>query len=181
MRQSVGLSLVLLLAAPLPAPAQGQSAEPAPLAFLGFRPGSPLTEVADRVRALNGREFRCQRARTDPALAECRGSLVDPIAANPVTLWLSAMDSLCGVLTVSGQLSAEQLTAWRTSLEDEFGVVGARAQGPQWSMQWVRRGRMLRLTWRVDARPLLASVSLVDGGVLDRWGRQRDRRSKSRN
>ncbi len=38
-------------------------------------------------------------------------------------------------------------------------------------MQWVRRGRMLRLTWRTDRRGRTASVSLVDGRVLDAWGR----------
>jgi hypothetical protein len=41
-------------------------------------------------------------------------------------------------------------------------------------MQWVRRGRMLRLTWRKEGTATTASVSLVDGRVLDRWGRRRD-------
>jgi hypothetical protein len=38
-------------------------------------------------------------------------------------------------------------------------------------MQWVRRGRMLRLTWKTDRGDRVASVSLVDGRVLDAWGR----------
>ena len=37
-------------------------------------------------------------------------------------------------------------------------------------MQWVRRGRMLRLTWRTERGERTASVSLVDGRVLDGWG-----------
>jgi hypothetical protein len=36
-------------------------------------------------------------------------------------------------------------------------------------MQWVRQGRMLRLTWRIEGREKTASVSLVDGRVLDQW------------
>ena len=42
-------------------------------------------------------------------------------------------------------------------------------------MQWVRRGRMLRLTWRKERGDKVASVSLVDGRVLDGWGRDRAR------
>jgi hypothetical protein len=42
-------------------------------------------------------------------------------------------------------------------------------------MQWVRRGRMLRLTWRMERGQKVASVSLVDGRVLDDWGRSRTR------
>jgi hypothetical protein len=37
----------------------------------------------------------------------------------------------------------------------------------------VRRGRMLRLTWRLERSGKVASVSLVDGRVLDDWGRVR--------
>jgi hypothetical protein len=40
-------------------------------------------------------------------------------------------------------------------------------------MQWVRDGRMVRLTWRVDRDERIASVSLVDGQVLDGWGNNR--------
>jgi hypothetical protein len=47
-------------------------------------------------------------------------------------------------------------------------------QGTQRMMQWVRRGRMLRLTWRAEGTGMTASVSLVDGRVLDQWGRRRD-------
>jgi hypothetical protein len=38
-------------------------------------------------------------------------------------------------------------------------------------MQWVRQGRMMRLTWRVSSSERVASVSLVDGHILDSWGR----------
>ena len=42
-------------------------------------------------------------------------------------------------------------------------------------MQWVRRGRMIRLTWRMEKGNRTASVSLIDGHVLDAWGRARSR------
>jgi len=44
-------------------------------------------------------------------------------------------------------------------------------------MQWIRHDRMLRLTWRIDHGGKVASVALVDGSVLDAWGRERARRA----
>jgi hypothetical protein len=46
--------------------------------------------------------------------------------------------------------------------------------------QWVRRGRMLRLTWRLERGEKVASVSLVDGRVLDGWARGTQGHSASR-
>ena len=78
------------------------------------------------------------------------------------------------VLTLSGPVNAAQLTDWKDTLENRFGSVGARVQGTQWMMQWVRQGRMLRLTWRIEKSQKLASVSLVDGRLLDDWGKTRE-------
>jgi hypothetical protein len=47
-------------------------------------------------------------------------------------------------------------------------------------MQWVRHNRMIRLTWRIDHTSKVASVALVDGAVLDAWGRERARKGASR-
>ena len=57
--------------------------------------------------------------------------------------------------------------------------VDAQVQGTQWMMQWVRQGRMLRLTWRIEGGGKTASVSLVDGRVLDAWGRARGKSQPS--
>jgi hypothetical protein len=88
-----------------------------------------------------------------------------------VEIWVSAIDSLGGVVTISGAVSAGQLDDWRRLIEDHYGKVGARVQGPQWMMQWVRSQQMIRLTWRVENNQKVASVSLVDGPVLDGWER----------
>ena len=47
-------------------------------------------------------------------------------------------------------------------------------QGAQRMMQWVRQGRMIRLTWRTDRWAPAISVSLVDGRILDGWGKKRE-------
>jgi hypothetical protein len=90
------------------------------------------------------------------------------------------MDSSSGVLTLSSPVSGIELDAWRTDLETAFGVVNANVQGPQWMLQWVRQGRMLRLTWKIENGAKVASVSLVDGRVLDNWGRKRSQGDRKR-
>jgi hypothetical protein len=166
--------LPFLLAAALPGPATGQAAAGAlpPLSFLGFEAGAPVREVATRVEALGGR-LDCRRARKDPSVRECRATVPDSATARPVAVWLAAIDSVAAVLTIAGEVSRDQLEGWRTELEHRYGVVGARIQGTQLSLQWVRRGRMIRLTWRNDRGVKTASVSLVDGRTLDDWGRRR--------
>ena len=162
-----------LLLAALPATVPAQDTAPPPLEFMGLRPGASLSEVSGQLAGLGGDRMRCDRARRDPAVSECRARLFDPGTGRALELWLSAIDSLTSVITVSGPVTGEQLNTWKTTLEHDYGEVGARVQGPQWMMQWVRRGRMIRLTWRLESTGKVASVSLVDGHVLDDWGRRR--------
>jgi hypothetical protein len=167
------LLLSLVLAA-LPAPASAMSAAVAQdttaLRFHGFRAGARLDELQRVIRRLDGR-LRCDRAKRDRRVMECRGMVTDSAIGVPVDVWVSAIDSVAGVLTLSAELDAETLERWRRRIEASYGRVAAKSQGSQRMMQWVRRGRMLRLTWRTDRGQQTASVSLVDGRVLDRWGK----------
>lgn len=149
-------------------PAQDTSA----LQFHGFRAGARLEELAARVRRGGGR-LRCDRAVRDPRVSECRGTVTDSALGGPVHVWISAIDSAAGVVALSAAVDAERLDRWRRALETRYGGVRAKAQGSQRMMQWVRRGRMLRLTWRIEDGERTASVSLVDGRVLDAWGAER--------
>jgi hypothetical protein len=90
-----------------------------------------------------------------------------------VEVWVSAIDSAAGVITLSTMVAPDQLDRLRQDLQDRYGYVGQKVQGAQRMLQWVRRGRMLRLTWRLEKKGRVASVSLVDGRVLDSWGRAR--------
>jgi hypothetical protein len=139
------------------------------LQFLGFRAGARLEELDARLRDLGGSGLRCRRSKVDTRVIECRGKLTSPVLSAPVELWVSAIDSLAGVITISGLLRQSQLDEWRRQLQAQYGAVGPRIQGSQWMLQWVRRGRMLRLTWRLEGPGKAASVSLVDGRVLDEW------------
>lgn len=151
------------------------------LQFLGFRAGAQLTEISARLLSLGGSPLHCTGSRTDPRVSECRAVLRDPELGGTVDLWIAAIDSVAGVMTLSGMVAPAQLDRWRHRLQERYGLVGARIQGTQSMLQWVRRGRMLRLTWRLEAGGKIASVSLVDGHVLDGWGRARNGWGRARN
>ena len=165
------LAVMLLATAPLGA--QTVAVATSPLEFLGFRAGSTLEEISSHMRALDGGTLRCDRSRADRRVTECRGTITDPEAGETVRVWLSAIDCVAAVLTLSSDVAPDQLDRWRSTLERNFGRVDAKVQGTQWMMQWVRQGRMARLTWKVQRNERVASVSLVDGHVLDGWGRER--------
>jgi len=165
--------LLLLLAAARPASAELMPADTAPLEFHGFRAGATLAELQTLLQALDGGRLRCERAKADRRVSECRASITDVELGQHVSLWVSAIDSVASVITLSSSVSAGQLDRWRQTIERRYGRVNATVQGSQWMMQWVRQGRMLRLTWRIERGEKVASVSLVDGRVLDTWGRER--------
>jgi hypothetical protein len=167
------LVAALLLALLLHPPSLSASTTSAPqdtsaLQFRGVRAGARLDALEALVRRSGGR-LRCDRAKRDTLVTECRGTMKDSVTGT-VKLWLSAMDSVAGVITVSAALDSSALGRWRSDLERRYGRVPMRRQGIQSMLQWVRRGRMLRLTWRSERGRLSASVSLVDGRVLDAWG-----------
>ena len=159
------LSSLVLLAAPLAA----QSVQPVAFDVYGFRPGATLREVSSAVRELDGGALRCDRSRLDTRVNECRATLSMADVSGPVELWMSAIDSVSGVLTLAGNFAPDEFDALRARLERRFGQVNAQVQGPQWMMQWVNSGRMMRLTWRAQQGVKSASLSLVDGRVLDNW------------
>ena len=157
------------LAPMLPPPGMSSLQDTSALRFLGVSAGASLQEISSEVRRRRGR-LRCEKARTDPRVRECRGTLPDSARPGSLALWVSALDSAAGVITLSAPVDPATLRAWRDQLTRRYGAVGTTTQGSQKMMQWVRRGRMLRLTWRPEGGSTTASVSLVDGRVLDRWG-----------
>ncbi len=162
----------LLSVSPLHGSSVGATApDTSVLEFLGFRAGARLDELALRLPGLGGTRMRCRRSRVDLRVSDCRAALNGSQLGGPVELWISAIDSVAGVITLSGALAPGKLEQWRQSLEARYGRVRARSQGTQSMLQWVRRGRMIRLTWRLERGERVTSVSIVDGHVLDGWGR----------
>lgn len=141
------------------------------LAFRGFRAGARLNELDDQLRRRGGQPLRCRKSRIDPRVLECRTALHE--MGSVIEVWVSAIDSAAGVITLSTMVAPDQLDQLREDLQDRYGRVGQKVQGAQRMSQWVRQGRMLRLTWRLEKKGRVASVSLVDGRVLDGWARAR--------
>lgn len=167
------LAVASLLLAPSLLGANAATAAPdsVGLEFLGFRAGARLDELQHHLRGIGGSRLRCRQSKLDRRVNECRALLNGGAGEGAVEVWVSAMDSLAGVITLSGVVGPGQLERWRGALEGSYGRVRTRIQGAQWMLQWVRRGRMIRLTWRLERGGKVASVSLVDGHVLDGWGR----------
>jgi hypothetical protein len=161
----------------LPAVLPAQASLP-PLSFLGIEAGSNLDSLRARVTTLGGKRLNCQRSRTATEVQECRGTLFEPSSGRPLSVWLSAIEGSTGILTMSGQVAGIELDSLRAGLQRSYGVVDANVQGSQWMMQWVRQGRMLRFTWRIEKGQKILSVSLVDGRVLDAWGRRQAERPR---
>jgi hypothetical protein len=159
--------------APIPALAAMGQQDSTALRFLGIRAGATLQEISAELRR-HGGTLGCDQSRKDRRVRECHGTLRNSAGQASVAIWVSAIDSAAGVIALSAPVSPETLRGWRDQLTRHYGVVEAVTQGRQKMMQWVRRGRMLRLTWRPEGDGTTASVSLVDGLVLDRWGRDHD-------
>jgi len=140
-----------------------------PLAFYGFRAGAPLAEADAQVRLLLGPGLACRRSAADRRLQDCRAAVPDPHSGARLTVWLAAIDSVVGIVTVSATLPTDAFAGWREQLEATFGPRPATVEGSQRMVQWLRPTQMLRLTWRIGTTRTEASVSLVDGPVLESW------------
>jgi hypothetical protein len=167
------VALTLLASVQWSAAAVPTPPDTTPLEFHGFRAGATLGELRSTLATLGTGRLRCDRAKADRRVSECRATITNVGLGERVSLWVSAVDSVAGVITLSSTVAADQLDRWRHAIERRYGAVDATVQGSQWMMQWVRQGRMLRLTWRIEHGQKVASVSLVDGRVLDAWGRKR--------
>ncbi|MGH7657401.1 MAG: hypothetical protein ACREL6_04135 [Gemmatimonadales bacterium] len=130
--------------------------------------------VRARVMELGGTPLACRRAHADSTVVDCRSRLPAHGRLPVLHIWLSAIGGQTGILTLAGRFDSAGLTRWQLALSGAYGNVPVTTQGSQRMMQWVRQGRMIRLTWRSDATGASASLSLVDGRILDSWGRRRN-------
>lgn len=162
--------LPALLCLTSPAHSQVTAPDTTPLTFIEIPAGASLAALSARMLALGASPLRCVRSSRDRSVTECRGTFRERGSTGPVEIWLSSIDSMAGIITFKHTGTSDKLNEWRNDLERRYGVVPTQVQGSQRMKQWVRRGRMIRLTWRREADGTSVSVSLVDGRVLDGWG-----------
>ncbi len=114
----------------------------------------------------------CRAGVADPRLLECRGGLPELASGRSVDIWVSVINGRAAITTLSARLTEARLARWRELLEGRYGASRERRQGAARMLQWVRGGRVLRLTWRPKGREFEASVSMVDGPLLDAWANE---------
>lgn len=169
-----GLAVLAVIGSPLAG--QGTTRGSPPLAAAGFSPGQSLASVAVRAHELGGATLACDRSRADHRVLDCRALMRDSLGQH-LDLWLSSVDSAVSVLTLSTALTDTALAAWRRALVRHYGTSAVQVQGTQQMMQWIRRNTMLRLTWRDNGGMNQVSLSMVDGTLLDDWGRSTETRN----
>jgi hypothetical protein len=137
----------------------------APLQFLGFRPGVPR-EVLEQVVRGHGGPWACRRSTVDTRFTECQGRITPP-GEPDLSLIASLVHDSVAVVLLSGAVAESDLRRWRADLDDRIGPATVRQSQGQTTWQWIRARRMIRITTRLDGGARVASVSLVDGVLLD--------------
>src|SRR6185312_11699414 len=80
----IALAVAVCLAAGLvAASAQAVAHDTASLEFRGFHAGDRLADIASRVEQVDGAKLRCERAKVDRRINECRATLTDPDFGGP--------------------------------------------------------------------------------------------------
>lgn len=112
-----------------------------------------------------GGTLRCS-ATTEPRLRACSATIPDSDAGT-LTVTASMVDREVGIALVAATLAATRIGDWHGALAQRYGDVAVQRRPGQETFQWIRDRRMLRLTVRREGGGLTASVSLVDGRLLD--------------
>ncbi|HEX9167083.1 MAG TPA: hypothetical protein VF862_14315, partial [Gemmatimonadales bacterium] len=160
------LIVAALLAATIVSPSRAEAQEP--LEVLGFRPGASHAAAEAAVRSQRGR-WNCRQSAVDPRFTECLGSIA-PAGEPALDLIASLVRDSVAVLLLSGTVTDVDLRRWRARLDARIGPATERHSQGQVVWQWVRSGRMIRITSRAEGGTQRASVSLVDGWLLDGLG-----------
>lgn len=112
-----------------------------------------------------GGQLRCQPTR-ESRITACSTELRPP-GGGPLAVTLSLVDDRIGIALVAGAASPERIAGWHADLTARYGDSPVRRQPGLESFQWIRLGQMLRLTVRQEGGGLMASISLIDGALLD--------------
>ena len=163
MRPTIAVAFALALAVPT-ASVAGQ-AKATGLEMLGLAPGLTQSDLQGRVAKL-GSKLSCRASTVDKRFSECTAVVVRE--GHTWELLASVVDGTSAVLLLKTAISAKDLEAMKDGLAEKLGRPNYRKRGNQLSYEWVRSGRMMRLTSRSEkGAAIQLSVSLVEGSVLD--------------
>jgi hypothetical protein len=137
-----------------------------PLGLLGLAPGLVQSDLQERVAKLGGK-MSCRTSTVDRRFAECTAMLSGAPDGRRWELLASLIDGTSAVILLKTGVSEREVEQLKSSLTTELGRPNYRKQGEQQSFEWIRAGRMMRLTSRPERGRVQLSVSLVEGSVLD--------------
>lgn len=103
----LAFGLVLMLSATASLHAQAAPAT-APLTVFGIPAGAKVFEVSEIIADRDGGHLQCDRSKVDVRVEECRATVTVPEAAEPLELWMSAIDSTTSILTIAGNLAPDE-------------------------------------------------------------------------
>ena len=161
------LALALVTRLALAAPLVGQTADR--LGIHGLEPGTSQAALGERVGQLGGK-LGCHGSTANSRLGECLASLTRTPDHRSWTLRASMVEGTTAVLILTAPISDRDLDRLREQLIADFGRPNLRNQGTLKSYEWIRSGRMMRLTSNGSGDKREVSISLVEGAVLDRLG-----------
>jgi hypothetical protein len=162
MRTFWWVGVALLGAGAVPGAAQSAPS----LTVAGLETGVERGQLESRVAELGGR-LECKGSAVDRRFAECSAVLKRAPDGRHWNLLASMVDGNAAILLLTAPFDAPRLTAFREELTQALGRPNLNSRGGQDSFEWVRAGRMLRLTSRHQGGRLEVAVSLVEGRLLD--------------
>lgn len=114
----------------------------------------------------HGGRLSCRQSTVDSRIAECHAS-IHPDGGPALVVTVSLVRGAAAITLLAAPRSAAELRDWLIQLETRNGPGTQRQQHGQQTWQWVRHNTMIRLTTRLEGGQRVASVSLVDGPLLD--------------
>jgi len=148
------------------APVAGQGAPS--LEAWGIAPGGTQAQLQQRITAMGGK-LLCKTSPVDHRFTECTAASVRA-DGRTWDLTASLVGGMSGVLLFRTALTESDVKKLRDRWIAAFGRPNLSEHRGEASYQWIRGGRMLRLTTRSDDGRADVLVSLIQGDVLDGIG-----------
>lgn len=137
------------------------------LEVFGLAPGRPLAALQAQFAKL-GAKPACKKSPAEPRLTECTGALSASPDRRSWSLTASVVDDTAGVLMLRTSVDLRSRDGIREDWVARFGRPNLRKRGDQESYEWIRGGRMLRLSSRPEGGRYHLLATLVDGAVLEK-------------
>lgn len=165
-RAAVG---ALLWLAPLPTLVSDAAAQGPALEVFGLVPGGTVADLQESLAKMGAKPV-CKISPADRRVSECTATLTRTPDHRNWAVIATTVDGTAGVLLLRASIDSKGFDALREEWTARLGRPNLKHLANLDSYQWIRAGRMLKLTGRNERGRYEVTVSLVEGVVLDRLG-----------